>query len=252
MLSSPAWPGPFLPRSEKGARNDVGTKKTQVKPKPGAPDWPVRNLRLVAREDVTERELEILGIVRHFAALGFDLRTYSSMIFGGEEQCRSPEDRIAGRLAPIRPETFDRLLNDGVNFVSLPRLMSMFMVLFQGQDEKRRTQWKRKFFAGWDPADEKGRSRHIRAAVVFNMYRGRMAGSGLKARRSERVMAEIQETLDRLAAGGEAHTEEEKSLKKFAIPGERRVTVQALLDEARGALGLRTRPRLKRNRRQIP
>jgi hypothetical protein len=222
----------------------VTERKATDKPKPGAPEWPVRNLRPVVREDVTEKELVLLGIVRHFKELGFDLSAYSSLVFGGEEMCRRPEDRIAGKLASTDAETFDRLLRDGVNFASVPRLMSMFLVCFQHQDAKRRNRWKRQFFAGWDGTNFR---RHVLGLIVHNAYRDRRS-RGLGAKRA---MGEIQRILDSPPSMPQlprAVLTEEELLKKHAIPGAR---VEALLDEARGALGLRTRPRLKRNRRQI-
>lgn len=203
------------------------TKAKERKPKPGAADYSSLNSPPVVREDVTERELALLGIVRHFKELGFDLSAYSSLIFGGEELCRSPEDRIAGELASTDAETFDRLLKDGVNFASVPRLMTYFLIQFPYQDAKRQKSWKKKFFAGWGP--KKFRRRCL-ALTVLNL-------------KAAHTMGEIQEMHDRLARGGEARSAEERLLKKSAILGAR---VEALLDEARGALGARTNPKRPR------
>lgn len=229
----------------------MATKKTQTKPKAGAADFSaLMNPRPVAREDVTEKELAFLGTVRHFAKLGFDLLKYPGLIFGGEEQCRSPEDRIAGELASESAETFDRLLKDGVNFAHVPRLMGMFMVNFQFQDAKRRNKWKKQFFADWDPANKK-RRRSLLAGIVLNMYGTRRShGEGAK-----KAMGEIQRMLDSPPVPQPPRAlllgEELLILKKYAVPGAR---VETLLDLARGQLGLRTtpkRPRVKRKRPEI-
>lgn len=224
-------------------------------PKPGAADFSAfMNPRPAAREDVTEKELAFIGTVRHFAKLGFDLLAYRGLIFSAEEQSRSPEDRIAGELASEDTATFDRLLKDGVHFAASPRLMSMFMVRFQHQDVTRRRRWKRQFFAGWDPANKKKQRRGLLAGIVLQMYESRRSrGVG-----SKRAMGEIQRMLDSLVCS-EAHLSEEEYPKKYAFPPtieeeEKRLgkhvisgaRVERLLDEARGAIGLRTMPKTPR------
>src|ERR1035437_10137805 len=77
QVEKPTRRGPRLPI----ARPEPEPKKVKKgQPRPGAPNWPVRNLRPVVREDVTEKELVLLGIVRHFKELGFALSAYSSLV----------------------------------------------------------------------------------------------------------------------------------------------------------------------------
>ena len=233
-------PGGYGPKTKNPVMPETAAVPESVEPKAASPDFidRFRTKYPVSREDVVDDELAFIGWVRRYRELGCDLMTHGVFNFIVEMAARSPEDKAAGRLAPLSLDTFERLLRDKAEIAGSPRLLNGFRDQYRLQPKARRTRWKNKFFARWEPEPDRRGQLALIVMVLFDQRRSR----GMSAKMAT---GEIQRMHDRLVDGDALSTEESK-LKPLVICGAR---VESLLDEARGVWGRRTKPKRPRTRK---